>query len=136
MKSILNIGTQLNTTTTSQTTSSTTAKPTTTSASQTTTTTTASQITTSTTAKPTTTSAPQSTTSTSASQTTTSASSESLVCNKGDGYYAMPGCKQFYQCVFSGTANEIKSLQSCQTGLLFDVTLNVCNWSNRVSCNV
>lgn len=112
MKSILNIGTQLNTTTTSQTTSSTTAKPTTTSASQTTTTTTA------------------------ASQTTTSASSESLVCNKGDGYYAMPGCKQFYQCVFSGTANEIKSLQSCQTGLLFDVTLNVCNWSNRVSCNV
>ncbi|RNA18637.1 peritrophic membrane [Brachionus plicatilis] len=39
-------------------------------------------------------------------------------------------CKQFYRC-----ANGARSTQSCPSGTLFDNSLKVCNWADKVSCS-
>lgn len=39
-------------------------------------------------------------------------------------------CKQFYRC-----ANGKLSVQSCPAGTLFDNSLKVCNWADKVSCS-
>ena len=56
-------------------------------------------------------------------------------CLNGDGFYANPGCKSFYRCSSSGTANQQVFQFDCPTGLLFDESIKVCNWPSLVNCN-
>jgi len=45
-------------------------------------------------------------------------------------------CKNFYLCKFSGTQYETIVNHSCPEGLLFDEALKMCNWENKVICNL
>ena len=52
-----------------------------------------------------------------------------------DGYFPNSDCTGYYQCVYTGTASAQQYYYACPSGLLFDVTLNVCNWASQVNCN-
>lgn len=57
-------------------------------------------------------------------------------CFRGDGFYAdkPSGCTRYYQCLYTGTSNEVIFYYACSAGLLFDEKLNVCNYASAVSC--
>ncbi|KAK2707861.1 cartilage oligomeric matrix protein-like [Artemia franciscana] len=59
--------------------------------------------------------------------------SESNTCPEVNGYYPFPGCcSKFIQC-----SNGIPYVHTCPSDLIFDVTLNVCNYRENVDggCN-
>ncbi len=59
-------------------------------------------------------------------------------CPQGDMFYldrSQSNCKSFYLCKFSGTQYETIVNHSCPEGLLFDESLKMCNWENKVVCN-
>ena len=85
-----------------------------------------------TTAAPTTNQKPDTTT-TQPIVTTTSKGETTFTCVK-DGLFAFNGCTQYYQCIFTNTANAMKVLTSCPSGLLFDQNIQVCNWATQVIC--
>ncbi len=68
------------------------------------------------------------------STTATSKPNGNGKCLNGDGLYANPGCKTFYQCSFSGTASQQVHNFDCPNGLLFDNSAKVCNWPSLVNC--
>lgn len=54
--------------------------------------------------------------------------------NKGDGTFAVPyDCSKFVQCVHVGNAWQ-GYIKSCMTGLMWDVTQNVCNHAVQTQC--
>jgi len=58
-------------------------------------------------------------------------------CSNGDRYYAIQGCTGYYQCIYSGTANQlVTAVIYCPSGLLFDAKINTCNWATSVLCTV
>ena len=59
-------------------------------------------------------------------------SNSNIKCPKGDGYYATQGCTGYYKCFSSGT--QITAVILCPAGLLFDVSINICNWASSVVC--
>ena len=54
---------------------------------------------------------------------------------KSDGYFPNSDCTGFYQCVLTGTSLAQQYFTPCQSGLLFDAGLSVCNWASQVKCN-
>jgi len=45
--------------------------------------------------------------------------------------YPINHCKEYVSCRRNG---RVKSVSTCQEGFLFDETLSVCNWQDRVQC--
>ena len=56
-------------------------------------------------------------------------------CTK-DGKFAAFDCKKYFECIFTGTLNSYKVLRICPVGLLFDNTLQICNWPYLVNCEI
>lgn len=48
------------------------------------------------------------------------------------GYYTTPGCEEYFWCHGGIRSSPI---YSCTEGLLFDETLNICNWEAEVPCD-
>lgn len=60
------------------------------------------------------------------------AESIATICSgKSNGYVAITECREYLQCINGGVASKV----SCAAGLMFDSTINACNWEAAVTCN-
>jgi hypothetical protein len=60
---------------------------------------------------------------------------EDFLCNK-DGLFAAFNCTKYYECIYTDTSFAYKILKTCPLGLLFDNSLQYCNWHNLVNCDI
>jgi hypothetical protein len=58
-------------------------------------------------------------------------------CSRGDGVYPdlTNECKDFYQCLDSGSSNEKVFNFACPESTRFDSSIGICNHENLVSCS-
>ena len=55
---------------------------------------------------------------------------EPIVCRENNELHANPqSCRKYFKC-----ENGLPSLQSCPANLIFDATINVCNWPGATEC--
>ena len=55
---------------------------------------------------------------------------EPIVCRENNELHANPqSCRKYFKC-----ENGLPSLQSCPANLIFDATINVCNWPDSTEC--
>ena len=53
-----------------------------------------------------------------------------IVCRENNELHANPqSCRKYFKC-----ENGLPSLQSCPANLIFDATINVCNWPDATEC--
>ena len=85
----------------------------------------------------TTTTTTKSTTTTVATLYTTTKCSNANVCQvNGDGMYPdyCSNCKNYLQCVYTGTVYAIMHTVSCPSGTLFNKNSKTCDWPSNVNC--
>ena len=79
----------------------------------------------------------KSTTTTVATLYTTTKCSNANVCQvNGDGMYPdyCSNCKNYLQCVYTGTVYAIMHTVSCPSGTLFNKNSKTCDWPSNVNC--
>ena len=59
-------------------------------------------------------------------------------CPNGDGIYPdlESGCTKFYQCLYTGTGNQIVQTFVCPDLTLYDAVIKSCNFAPSVKCGV
>ena len=61
-------------------------------------------------------------------------SDTSVLC-PSDGHFAiMPDCKTYVQCAHTNSAHPIKYVHTCPNNLVFDNTIQNCNFPDQVIC--